>query len=139
MKKIYIVIVVLCVIIAFLLGMVFALSMQKRSMQKGQTESTQITPEPMVITVNEEVKNSLHNYIYTRVDIFNNEFNLAIDRDFPYDMKYKGVMEGIYKHHYKKYHPEQFYGKLLRIFGRRTADNMIWLFEHWELWEKFCK
>lgn len=94
--------------------------------------------EMQVIMADKELKDSLHYYIYNRRELFPSEFNLAMNAKLPYDIQYKHVINGLYKYHYKKYQTEQFYGKLVRIFSRKTADNLIWLFQHWELWKKFA-
>lgn len=87
-----------------------------------------------IIAVNKEVKDSLYYYIYNHPGIFTNEFHIGISIEWSADETYKNIMGT-----FKSIYTQAIYWSLVKEFGRRTADNMKWLFEHWELWEKFCK
>lgn len=80
------------------------------------------------------VADALHDYIYTRPSLFADEFGLYVDIRVDYEKLFIGIVKGLYN----KYQEERvyLYAKLLRYFGRKTADNLIFLFEHFDVWKK---
>lgn len=110
---------------------------------KTKPEETKPTLEDFimkssVIELNEEVKDSLHFYIYNYGEVFRQKFGIRYDSYKSFDTMYKDIMEGFHEARENPYRGI-FYGDLVKEFGRRTAENIIWLLDHWELWQKFCK
>lgn len=106
----------------------------------GKWEYSDIDADKLkVIKINEIVKDSLHYYIYNRPGILRDEFRVVLHDYDSFETNYNGLMENILYKDYKKSNKNQVYARYVRLFGRETAENMIWLFEHWDLWEKYCE
>jgi hypothetical protein len=91
-----------------------------------------------VIRVNGKIESALSHYIERRDPVFFTTFRMKIDWGMPYDKKCDAIMLNFY-YLYTQNPVEKYFDVLMKVFGNRTAERFIWLFDNWELWVKYCK
>jgi hypothetical protein len=92
-----------------------------------------------VVALNEDIKIALRPYIESRNPIFANRFDIFIDWELAsYEDKYIQALEGFYRAATMRMSHEVFRDELIRSFGGRTAEKIIWMLEHWNLWRRYC-
>lgn len=89
--------------------------------------------------VDQQLREDLRSYIDTKDPDFMDKFGVDVNWDEPtYELKYISLMERLYYSH-RRLKPEKFYDELLGIFPKGVADNIIWVFERWSKWTKYCR